>query len=104
MAIDRTGISSLETGAPEITYTGDEGPKSPATEEMKMAGMMDQISLDFEQQNGYDMSLATPKVREIFIQQWMQENFYNKPPIIPFNKGGIIETGISKWWNRLWSI
>jgi len=29
MAIDRTGISSLETGAPDITYTGDEGPKDP---------------------------------------------------------------------------
>ena len=31
MAIDRTGISSLETGAPDITYTGDEGPKDPRT-------------------------------------------------------------------------
>ena len=29
MAIDRTGISSLDTGALDITYTGDEGPKSP---------------------------------------------------------------------------
>ena len=29
MAIDRTGISSLETGAPDIKYTGDEGPRSP---------------------------------------------------------------------------
>ena len=35
MAIDRTGISSLETGAPEITYTGDQGPKSP--DQMLMA-------------------------------------------------------------------
>ena len=38
MAIDyNTGISSLETGAPEIKYTGDEGPKSPQ-EEMQIAG------------------------------------------------------------------
>ena len=29
MAIDNTGISSLETGAPDIKYTGDEGPNSP---------------------------------------------------------------------------
>ena len=29
MAIDRTGISSLETGASDITYSGNEGPKSP---------------------------------------------------------------------------
>ena len=29
MAIDNTGISSLEKGAPDIKYTGDEGPRSP---------------------------------------------------------------------------
>ena len=29
MAIDRTGISSLNAGAGEITYSGNEGPKSP---------------------------------------------------------------------------
>ena len=29
MAIDRTGISSLDTGASDITYTGDQGPRSP---------------------------------------------------------------------------
>ena len=29
MAIDRTGISSLDAGASDITYSGDEGPKSP---------------------------------------------------------------------------
>ena len=29
MAIDRTGISSLDTGASDITYTGDEGPQDP---------------------------------------------------------------------------
>ena len=29
MAIDRTGISSLDAGALDITYSGDEGPKSP---------------------------------------------------------------------------
>ena len=78
MAIDRTGISSLQTGAPEITYTGDEGPKSPSEREMEMAGMMNEISLAFEQQNGYDISLATPEVRENFIQQWKEENFYDR--------------------------
>ena len=78
MAIDRTGISSLQTGAPEIKYTGDQGPKSPAVKEMEMAGMMDQISLAFEQQNGYDISLATPEMRENFIQLWKEENFYDR--------------------------
>ena len=37
MAIDRTGISSLETGAPDIKYTGDEGPKSPDQQLMAQA-------------------------------------------------------------------
>ena len=41
MAIDRTGISSLDTGASDITYTGDEGPKSPQEEQqMQMASLM----------------------------------------------------------------
>ena len=29
MAIDRTGITSLDAGAGDITYTGNEGPRSP---------------------------------------------------------------------------
>ena len=29
MAIDRTGITSLDAGAGDITYSGNEGPKSP---------------------------------------------------------------------------
>ena len=37
MAIDNTGISSLEAGAGEITYTGNEGPKSPDQELMAQA-------------------------------------------------------------------
>ena len=37
MAIDNTGISSLDAGAEDITYTGNEGPKSPQ-EEMQIAG------------------------------------------------------------------
>ena len=29
MAIDRTGITSLDAGAGDITYSGNEGPRSP---------------------------------------------------------------------------
>ena len=32
MAIDRTGINSLQAGAPDINYTGNQGPKSPEQE------------------------------------------------------------------------
>ena len=41
MAIDRTGISSLDAGASDITYSGNEGPKSPQEEQqMQMASLM----------------------------------------------------------------
>ncbi len=73
------GIKSLEAGAPDITYEGNEGPKSPAVKEMEMAGMMDQISSDFEAQHGYDISLANPDMREEFIQKWKQEKQYHLP-------------------------
>ena len=75
MAIDRTGIS-LDTGASDITYTGDEGPKSPQDEQIRMAGMMNQIAEDFEIQFGYDMSLANPDVVIEFIKKWKEENWY----------------------------
>ena len=78
MAIDRTGISSLDAGASDITYSGNEGPKSPAVKEMEMAGMMDEISVAFEIEHGYDISLANPEMRENFIQKWKEENFYGE--------------------------
>jgi hypothetical protein len=40
MAIDRTGISSLDTGASDITYSGNEGPKSPDQQLMASADPM----------------------------------------------------------------
>jgi len=41
MDIDRTGISSLDAGASDITYSGNEGPKSPQEEQqMQMASLM----------------------------------------------------------------
>ena len=34
----KTGLESLDTGAPEITYSGNEGPKSPQQiQQMQMA-------------------------------------------------------------------
>ena len=81
----KEGIESLDAGAPDITYEGNEGPQAPQ-EEQQMAGMMDQISLAFEQQNGYDISLATPEVREEFIQKWKKENYYDdfsRGPVLP---------------------
>ena len=78
MAITDISISEeLQTNAPSIKYKGNEGPKSPQEMEQMMAGMMDLISLDFEMQHGYDISLASPEMREGFIEQWKQNNFYD---------------------------
>ena len=78
MSITDIQISEeLETSAPSIKYKGNEGPKSPQEMEQMMAGMMDQIALDFEIQNGFDISLANPEMREAFIEEWKQKNFYD---------------------------
>jgi hypothetical protein len=81
----KAGIESLDAGAPNITYKGNEGPKAPQ-EEQQMAGMMDQIASDFEAEHGYDISLATPDMREEFIQKWKKENYYDdfsRGPVLP---------------------
>ena len=41
MNIDNSGISSLDVGASDITYSGNEGPKSPQQEQQQM--MMAQL-------------------------------------------------------------
>ncbi len=72
MAIDRTGITSLNAGAGEITYTGDQGPKSPDQELMASA---DPILV--EEYNKYVFELkeirpeATPMSFKEFVQQVM---------------------------------
>ena len=72
MAIDRTGISSLQTGAPEITYTGDQGPKSPDQELMASADPM-----LVEEYNKYVFEMEEQGLQPIsfreFIEQIMSE-------------------------------
>ena len=70
MAIDRTGISSLQSGAGEITYSGNEGPKSPDQQLMAQADpmlveMYEQYVFEMEEQGMQPMSF-----RE-FVQQAM---------------------------------
>ena len=93
MAITDISISEeLQTNAPSIKYKGNEGPKSPQEMEQMMAGMMDLISLDFEMQHGYDISLASPEMREGFIEQWKQNNFYDdfsRGPVLPSDEDPI---------------
>ena len=72
MAIDRTGISSLQTGAPEITYSGDQGPKSPDQELMASADPIlveeyDKYVFQMEEQGLQPISFKE------FVQQLMSE-------------------------------
>ena len=73
MAIDRTGISSLQTGAPEITYTGDQGPKSP--DQMLMASADPML---VEEYNKYVFEMEEQELQPIsfreFVQQIMSES------------------------------
>ena len=73
MAIDRTGISSLDTGASDITYTGDQGPKSP--DQMLMASADPML---VEEYNKYVFEMEEQELQPIsfreFVQQIMSES------------------------------
>ena len=73
MAIDRTGISSLDTGASDITYSGDEGPKSP--DQMLMASA-DPMLVD--EYNKYVFEMEEQGMQPIsfreFVEQVMAES------------------------------
>ena len=72
MAIDRTGISSLDAGASDITYSGDEGPKSPDQQLMASADPM-----LVEEYNKYVFEMEEQGLQPIsfkeFVQQIMSE-------------------------------
>ena len=70
MTIDRTGISSLDTGASDITYSGNQGPKSP--DQMLMASADPML---VEEYNKYVFEMEeqgqTPISFKEFVQQVM---------------------------------
>ena len=67
MAIDRTGISSLDAGAPDINYTGNQGPKSPE-QERQMA---------FDDTPGFELQPL-----ELLIDEFRQDNNGQDPQSI----------------------
>jgi len=86
MAITDIQISEeLETNAPSIKYSGNEGPKSPQEiEEQMMAGMMEDIARDFEREFGYDMGLANPEVVTEYIKVWKsRQGDTSRGPVLP---------------------
>ena len=68
MAIDRTGISSLDAGAGEITYSGNEGPKSPDQQLMAQADPM--IVEMYEQ---YVFEMEEQGLPPISFRQFMEQ-------------------------------
>jgi hypothetical protein len=73
MAIDRTGISSLNAGAGDITYTGNQGPKSPDQQLMAQA---DPMIVEMYQQYVFEMEEQgmQPVSFKQFLQQIMSES------------------------------
>jgi len=66
MAIDNSGISSLDAGAGEITYSGNEGPKSPQEEQQQM--MMAQLEQEYEQYKIQQIEIDPSKV--LSFEDW----------------------------------
>ena len=89
MAIDRTGISSLQTGAPEIKYTGDEGPQDP-----RAMSEIDKIILQHWLQQGGSYGDDIP---EEFRQEIIKIYGLDKMASVPeMAEGGIADIGFSK--------
>jgi hypothetical protein len=85
MGIEDIQISEeLETNAPSIKYSGNEGPKSPEEEQMMMADAILE-----EEYNKYVFDLleirpeATPMTLEEFRQMVIAEGQMSKGPILP---------------------
>ena len=87
MAIDNTGISSLDAGASDITYSGDEGPKSPEQQLMASADPM-----LVEEYNKYVFEMEEQGLQPIsfreFVEQIMAES--------RMASGGIADIGFSR--------
>ena len=83
MAIDRTGISSLDTGASDITYTGNEGPKSPQQQQMMMA----QLEQEYEQYRMEQIEIDPSKV--LSFEEWYQSEYGAA-------RAGVAEGGIAR--------
>ncbi len=106
MAIDRTGISSLDAGASNITYEGNEGPKSPQEKRIAIAkskGYSDEEIMEYEDYRrgmeegkpGYPILEIDEYFKSPFAQLkvdlWLKVQF--KPYIHSKEK-----TIISWWW------
>ena len=63
----KTGLESLDTGAPEITYSGNEGPKSP-----QQIQMMQMAQLE-EEYDAYVDDMLEQGIEPMSMQQFLEQ-------------------------------
>ena len=106
MAMDRTGISSLQSGAGEITYSGNQGPKSPDQQLMAQADpmiveMYEQYVFEMEEQGLQPMPFRD------FMQQIMAESKMAKGGRAGYQGGHLVRPpGITdeEWYRIMYGL
>ena len=91
MAIDRTGISSLDTGASDITYTGDEGPKSP---EQQLMASADPMLVEEYEKYVFELKEINPEATPISFKEFVQQIMSGMA------EGGIARLGFQRGSSR----
>jgi hypothetical protein len=66
----KTGLESLDTGAPEITYSGNEGPKSP--QQMQQMQQMQMAQLE-EEYDAYVDDMIEQGIEPMSMQQFLEQ-------------------------------
>ena len=67
----KTGLESLDTGAPEITYSGNQGPKSPQ-EDQRMMQEFQMAQLEEEYQK-YVFEMEEQGIEPMSMQQFLEQ-------------------------------
>ena len=76
MAIDNSGISSLNAGASDITYSGNEGPRSPQQQQQMQMQQQQQ-----QQQQQMKMASLMQEYKDYVMQQQEAGR-----PVMPFEE------------------
>jgi hypothetical protein len=66
----KTGLESLDTGAPEITYSGNEGPKSP--QQMQQMQQMQMAQLE-EEYDAYVDDMLEQGIEPMSMRQFLEQ-------------------------------
>ena len=67
----KTGLESLDTGAPEITYSGNQGPKSPQEDQQKMQEF--QMAQLKEEYDAYVDDMIEQGIQPMSMQQFLEQ-------------------------------